>query len=416
MPAEKIDDSGIETHGSNSEQIYLRDRCQLHKNNRGEHAEDDGLEKAEIILDDYLVHYHLSEDREEQLEETDRNRKSQHLQQNLAELCQERPDPGHAWFAFRRLFKRNCVIKQRRVARPLLFKFFPGNFAQAGGGIGHAHVSFVDIVEDHPVVAFPVHDCGQRHHRKIAKRNLQRSRRQTELDGRATKRFQTRAISGGVTKLSDARETNLAPEVAADHAQTRGAAVHFVDLRDVIEFADAALFFPEMSLVVGKRRLRALLFFDREFPIERDFVVRQRFGRNQFLGEIEGNARFGFSFVLRQPFLQQLAEFGIALFQTADGIRIEREKITIRICFDRGRSGRAVQNRELAKKVAIPIKCEIHLRAIVLRKSAGPSFLQDVHRSSGVALLHHKVAFSKLNSLEFFDYFWKCERRQSLEF
>jgi hypothetical protein len=123
---------------------------------------------------------------------------------------------------------------------------------------------------------------------KIAKRNLQRSRRQTELDRRATKRFQTRAISSGVTELPDAREADLAPEVAANHAQTGRAAVHFIDLRDVLEFADAALLFPEMSLVVGKGRLRVLLFLDREFPIERDFVVRQRFGRNQFLREIEG--------------------------------------------------------------------------------------------------------------------------------
>src|SRR5207302_8049670 len=98
-----------------------------------------------------------------------------------------------------------------------------------------------------------------------------RSRRQTELDGSATKRFQTRAISGGVTKLPDARKTDLAPEVAANHAQTGRAAVHFIELRDVLEFADAPLLFPEMSLVVGNRRCRILLFPDREFPIERDF-------------------------------------------------------------------------------------------------------------------------------------------------
>src|SRR5437764_1050712 len=58
----------------------------------------------------------------------------------------------------------------------------------------------------------------QGHHRKIAKRNLQRSRCQTELDRRATKRFQTRAISSGVTELSDAREADLAPEMTANHA------------------------------------------------------------------------------------------------------------------------------------------------------------------------------------------------------
>src|SRR5438309_11571877 len=125
LPAEKIENSGIEPHRGESEQVFLCDRCELHKNDRGEHAEDDGLEKAEIILDDYLVHHHLGENREEQLEETDCNRKSQHLQQNLAELCQERPDPGHARFALRRLLEGNRIIKQRCVSRPLLLKFFP---------------------------------------------------------------------------------------------------------------------------------------------------------------------------------------------------------------------------------------------------------------------------------------------------
>src|SRR5437762_216974 len=115
LPAEKIENSSIEPHGSKGEQIFLRDRCQLHKNNRGQHAEDDGLEKADIILDDYLVHHHLGENREEQLQETDRNGKSQYLQQNLAELRQERPDPGQARFALRRLLKGNGVIKQSRV-------------------------------------------------------------------------------------------------------------------------------------------------------------------------------------------------------------------------------------------------------------------------------------------------------------
>src|SRR5438477_12144375 len=77
LPAEKIENSGIEPHGSKGEQIFLRDCCQLHKNNRGEHAEDDDLEKTEIILDNYLVHYHLNKDQKKQLKKTDRNRKSQ---------------------------------------------------------------------------------------------------------------------------------------------------------------------------------------------------------------------------------------------------------------------------------------------------------------------------------------------------
>ena len=118
---------------------------------------------------------------------------------------------------------------------------------------------------------------------------------------------------------------------------------------------------------------------------------------------------------MRQPFFQQLAEFGIALLQTAHGIRIEREKITIRICFDRSRSWRAVQNREFTKKIPIPIECEIHLRAIVLGKSAGPSLLQDVHRSRGIALSNNEIAFLKLNPLELFDHSTERRRWQSPE-
>src|SRR6266699_2962002 len=69
LPAEKIENTGIEPHRGKGKQIFLCDRCQLHKNNRGQHAEDDDLEKTDIILDDYLVHHHLGENREEQLQE-----------------------------------------------------------------------------------------------------------------------------------------------------------------------------------------------------------------------------------------------------------------------------------------------------------------------------------------------------------
>ena len=81
------------------------------------------------------------------------------------------------------------------------------------------------------MIAFPVHDRRQRHQREIAKRNFQRARRQTELGRRAAERFQTRAISRGVTELANPRQADLAPEVAADHAQARRAAIHLVDLR-----------------------------------------------------------------------------------------------------------------------------------------------------------------------------------------
>ena len=45
-------------------------------------------------------------------------------------------------------------------------------FVAAQRGIGYAHLRHVDVVKDRPVIAFPVHNCGQGHHRKIANGNL----------------------------------------------------------------------------------------------------------------------------------------------------------------------------------------------------------------------------------------------------
>ena len=85
------------------------------------------------------------------------------------------------------------------------------------------------------MIAFPVHNGRHRHEREIAQGNLERARRQAQLAGRAAQRFQTRAVRGRVTQLPNAREADLAAEVPADHPQAGRAAVHFIDLLDVLD-------------------------------------------------------------------------------------------------------------------------------------------------------------------------------------
>ena len=74
--------------------------------------------------------------------------------------------------------------------------------------------------------------------------------------------------------------------MAADHAETRRAAIHFIDLLDVLKLADAFFLFTEMPLFISERGLRVLRFRDRELSIERDLVMRGGLGRYQLFAEI----------------------------------------------------------------------------------------------------------------------------------
>ena len=92
------------------------------------------------------------------------------------------------------------------------------------------------------------------------------------------------------------------------------------------------------------------------------------------------------------------------MLQAADCVRIEREKIAVGICFDRGGAGRTVQDRKLAKEIAVAIERQISSRAVVLRKGAGAALFQDVHRPGGLALFNNEVPFLDLHPLQFFDH------------
>ena len=97
-----------------------------------------------------------------------------------------------------------------------------------------------------------MHDGRQRHQREIAQGNLECPGSEPELDGRPANRFQTRAVGGGVTKLPDPGETDLSTEMAADHPQAGRAAIHLVDLLDVLESADAHFAFRKYPFSSAK--------------------------------------------------------------------------------------------------------------------------------------------------------------------
>ena len=116
------------------------------------------------------------------------------------------------------------------------------------------------------------------------------------------KRFQARAVRCGVTKLPDPCQAYLAAEIPANHSETGRAAIHLVDLLDVVDLADALAAFSETvrahprtgssSSSVSARRLLA---------IELHFVLHLRFRRQQFGREIKRNTRFRFGLVKREP-------------------------------------------------------------------------------------------------------------------
>ena len=252
------------------------------------------------------------------------------------------------------------------------------------------------------MVAFPMDNGWQGHHRKIAERDLESAGGQPEFSGRTTKRFQARPISRCVAKLANSCQRNFAAKMAADHADAGGAAIHLVDLSDLLQFPNFSLL-SKVTFFIDKRRL-GVGFLDRLLPVECQFVVPSRFGREQFFGKIERNARFRFRLVLSQAFVEELAKLRIALLQTANRVGIECKKLAIRKSLDRSRATRTIQDRELAKKIAITIKGEIPDRAIVLGEGAGAAFFQDVHWSGSVALFYNEVTFLNLHPLQFLNH------------
>ena len=138
--------------------------------------------------------------------------------------------------------------------------------------------------------------------------------------------------------------------------------------------------------------------------IERDLVVRCRLRRQHLGREIEWHARFGFRLVLRETFFDKFAEFREAFFQIADRRWFEREQATVAECFDRCGAWRSVQNRKLAKKIALAVEGEISFASVAGRKRARPAFFDDVHRTGRVALFNNETSLGEFDRVEFLDH------------
>src|SRR5207237_3886285 len=98
-----------------------------------------------------------------------------------------------------------------------------------------------------------MHYGRQRHERQIAKRDFQGARCQSKLRRGASNRFEAGTVGRRVTELANPRQTYLAPEIAADHPEACRAAVHLVDLQNMIDFADALAAFAKQPALVLER-------------------------------------------------------------------------------------------------------------------------------------------------------------------
>ena len=190
-----------------------------------------------------------------------------------------------------------AVGDHRRVAAPVLEELGAREPAEAARGVGDAHVVAVDAVEHDPVVALPVHDRRQRQLVEPALRRADRAGVEAELLGAARDPGERRPVGRRVHDLADVRDRDGAAEVAADHRQARGAAVHLVELVDVREAA------PSSRRRVRRRRRRARR--PSSAPIGRrpravgDLVDSDASAGQDLLGEVERHAREAPVVVLR---------------------------------------------------------------------------------------------------------------------
>ena len=157
----------------------------------------------------------------------------------------------------------------------------------------------VDAVDDDPVVPLPVRDGRQRQVVEPALRRPDRARREAELLGAARDPGQRRPVGRGVDGLADVGDADRVAEVAADHRQAGGAAVHLVELVDVRESADRALLRRHADVV-----RRFLLQLRLELDLFGRDGLQRRLRRQELLGEIERHVGDAAVVVLLDPLLQ----------------------------------------------------------------------------------------------------------------
>ena len=100
-----------------------------------------------------------------------------------------------------------------------------------------------------------------------------------------------------MAELPNARQTYFSAKMPADHPQTGSATIHFVDLRDVVDFADALAAFAEQALLIGEWLFFFFHLGRRLFTIQFNFVLYLCLRRKQFRREIKRNTRFCFCLI-----------------------------------------------------------------------------------------------------------------------
>ena len=189
FPAQEIENCRIKTHGRKGQQIFLRQSGELHKDECGEHAEQNCLQQADVVFDNDLVDDHLRKHGEEQLKETDGDGEPHYLQQDDFETREKWKNPRQRWLAFRRLLECWRIIEQRCITCPLRFKFATRKLPQSERGVSDTRKLLINVVKHDPVVTLPMNDGRQRHQREIAQRDFQCARRQPKFGGGARNRF-----------------------------------------------------------------------------------------------------------------------------------------------------------------------------------------------------------------------------------
>src|SRR4026209_2628429 len=100
-----------------------------------------------------------------------------------------------------------------------------------------------------------------------------------------------------MTELSNPRQAYLATKVSADHSEAGGAAIHLVDLHDMIDLSDAFAVLTEQASLVGERLFLAIGLLQRLLAVELHFVVYLYFCREQFTRVVERNTGLCFCLI-----------------------------------------------------------------------------------------------------------------------
>jgi len=88
----------------------------------------------------------------------------------------------------------------------------------------------------------------------------------------------------------------------ANHSQTGRAAIHLVDLLNVLDLADALRSFSEITVLILERFFFVFALNQLLFAVELGLVRAAGFGRKKFLTEVERNAGFSFRLINSKPF------------------------------------------------------------------------------------------------------------------